>query len=206
MICLVQRLGAGDRVDGALLQMVLQVFAYARQFHPWQHTRLLQDLHGPNAGPLEDLWAANCAGTQDDLRAGLHDETPAALPEDNTCRLLVLKRQRFRQCIRLHTEVRAILHGLEKSTRGRPAPPGLLVDMKVARPFIVPRVEVRRSGNTDLLSGIADSVKDIPAHARRLDAPLAAHAVHVTFPKEVILDLPEDRQDILPPPSRQSAV
>src|SRR5215475_8463535 len=104
--------------------------------------------------------------------------------------------ERSRSCVEPHAldqaaglelEVRAAEHRLEEAARRRPAPPTLLVDVEGARALVVAAVEIIDALDAGLLRCVADRGKQVPAHARSFDAPLAAGAVQVAGAKEMIL-------------------
>src|SRR5262249_41989443 len=100
-------------------------------------------------------------------------------------------------------QVRPLERGFEKTARRRPAPPALLVDVKIRAAFVIAAVEVLDRRDADLRGRGANRVGEVPADARRLDAPFAARRVARTLAEEMILVALEERQHVVPTPAGQ---
>ena len=98
-------------------------------------------------------------------------------------------------------DVATLERRLEKSARRRPAPPPLLVDVEGAATLVVAGVEVLNRFDAGLRRGGAERVKQIPAHARRLNEQFAIGAVFVGVAEEMIFVALEIRQHIVPAPA-----
>ena len=94
---------------------------------------------------------------------------------------LALELDCFHQSVRLEPKVRPLEHRLEKSARRGPAPPMLLIDVKDARALVVPGVEIGDRFDPGLRGGGAERIQNVPAHARRVDPPLATHGMRIGF-------------------------
>ena len=123
------------------------------------------------------------------------------LPPAHAGGALAVEHDPFHQALGLEPQVRPAEHRLEKAARRRPAPPALLVDMEDARALVVAGVEIGDRLDAGLAGGVAERVEDVPAHARRLDAPFAADRMRIAGPEEMILVPPEERQHVVPAPA-----
>src|SRR5215213_8144507 len=93
---------------------------------------------------------------------------------------------------------------LEEAARRGPAPPTLLVDVEIRDTFVAARIEIADAGNAGLDRGFDEGIQDVPAGARGLDAPFAAHAMMLAGSEVVIEVLAEDRLHIVPTPARKT--
>src|SRR5262245_57226908 len=100
-----------------------------------------------------------------------------------------------------HLEVRTMQYRTQKGAGGAPAAAALLVHLEVGAAEVVAVVEHLDLRDAALGGRLAPGVDDVPAHARVLDAHLAAGAVAVDRPVLIVFQKPEKRQDVLPRPS-----
>src|SRR5262249_29169942 len=80
----------------------------------------------------------------------------------------------------------------------------LLVDMKIAGALVVAGIEVVGRLDARLLRSRTNLLEQRPTHARCFDSPFAADGVGFAGAKKMVLMLPEDRQHVVPTPSREA--
>ena len=141
---------------------------------------LLQQGPRANARQLQQLGRANAAGTQDhfgpssggdDLVATVHGHSSAAQAAIGQG----LKHQRGHLGRGPHLKIGPRIAGGAQKGLGRvPAPARFLIDLKVRDALVVAAVEIGGGRHPGLLRGLGKGVQNVPAHARLLDAPLAA--------------------------------
>src|SRR6185369_8756642 len=158
---------------------------------------------GTDAGQFEDLHRADRAGREDYLAATARRSAFTVLPPAHADGALAVEHDAFHQALGFQPQVRPAEHRLEKAARRRPAPPALLVDVEDARALVVAGVEIGDRLDAGLAGGVTESVEDVPAHPRRLDAPFAADRVRVAGDEEMILVQPKERQHVVPAPARK---
>ena len=156
---------------------------------------------GPTPDSLRICDRADRAGREDHLAATARRSAFAVLPPAHAGGALAVEHDAFHQALGFQPQVRPAERRLEKAARRRPAPPALLVDVEDARALVVAGVEIGDRLDAGLAGGVAESVEDVPAHARRLDAPFAADRVRVAGAEEMILVPPEERQHVVPAPA-----
>src|SRR5688572_16002033 len=100
-----------------------------------------------------------------------------------------------------HGQVRPMHDRPQESVGRAPAPAALLVHLEVGAAEVVAAVEYLDRRDAALGRGLAPGVDDVPAHARILDAHLAAGAVAVDRAMLVVLQGAKDRQDLIPRPA-----
>ena len=191
VIGLVQRAHARDLVDRALLQMVLQVAADAGPVEHGIDAERRKPVGRPDAGAMQHLRRTDRAGAQDDFALGAGLDDLAALHEAHADGAAVLDDQLVDQHVLFQPQVGAVQHRLEEAARRRPASAALLVDVEIARAFIVAGVEIGNALDAHFLGGIADRVENGPGQPRRLDPPAAADAVMLALAEEMIFEPPE---------------
>src|SRR5262249_40082875 len=152
----------------------------------------------------QQLRRSERAGGEDHFAATARAATHAVLPPAHAGRALAVEIDTFHQATGLEPQVSPLEHRLEETARSGPAPPEFLVDLEVARAFVVAGVEVVDRLDAGFRGRLAKLLQQLPAHARRLDAPLAAGRVMRTVSQEMVLVLLEDRQHVVPAPTGQS--
>ncbi len=158
---------------------------------------------GPDARQHHDLRRAERAGRHDDLAAATRGARRALLAETYAGGALALEDQALDQATGLQPQVRPLQHRLEEAARRRPAPAALLVDVEIAGAFIVAGIEIGDRLDAVLRRRLAPGVEDVPAQARKFDAPFAAGRVVLAWPEEMVLVLLEIGQHVLPGPAGQ---
>src|SRR4029077_13978653 len=189
-------------VDRPLLQVILKISPDALPIEDAINPERSKPFGGRDAGAVQALRRADRARAQDHFApgAGLHDF--AADLEAHAGRAALFDDQAIDQHVRFETQIGAIKRGLEEAARRRPAASALLVDVKIADPFIVARVEIRNLANSHLFGRFSDRVQNRPRQARGSDPPAAADAMVLAFAEEMIFEAAEGRQHVVisPPP------
>ena len=124
-----------------------------------------------------------------------------ALPPAHADGAAAVEHHALDQTAGLQPQIGAMQRRLEEGARRRPAPAALLVDVKGAAPFVVAGVEVHDRFDVGLLGRPAERIEQIPSHARRLDAQLAADAMRGALAEEVIFVPLEIGQHVVPAPA-----
>src|SRR5262249_13365922 len=202
-IDLVERFGAFNPIDEPQLQVILQVLADAGLVEHDGNAELPELVRGADAGEFEDLHRANRAGRENDFAADARGSPRAVLAPVYGDGTPFLKLDPLDQAVELEAQVGALEHRREAGARPRPAPPALLVDVENAAALVVAGVEIGDALDARLLRRRAERVEDVPAHARRLDAQLAADRVCLARPEKMVLVAPEERQHVVGAPANE---
>jgi hypothetical protein len=200
----VERAGAGDAVDRALLEMVLEVAADAGAIEQHRDAGFAQPVGRADAGELEELRRTDGAGAEDHLAAGGDLVRDAAAAEADAGGLEPVEQHALGQRFGLDAEVGPAEDGPEEGGGGGDADAPALVDVEIAGAFVVSGVEVGDARHAHLGRGGSDGVEDLPGDPRRLDPPLAAGAVVVAVAEEMVLERPEQRQHVVPAPAGEA--
>ena len=172
--------------------MILQVGPDAGRVMQHFDAMLLQQGARADAGELQDLRRADAAGAQDDLVCGLRADPAAG------CLHLDTGAAQLAVGLRLNSELGHLGRSPErevgaagadraqKGLGGVPAPAAFLVHFKIADAFVVTLVEVIRGSDAGLLRGLGKGVEHIPAQALFLHPPLAARAVKLLEPVQLV--------------------
>src|SRR5213078_2176381 len=104
-------------------------------------------------------------------------------------------------CIGEHREVRPMPYRPQEGVGRAPAPAALLVHLEVGAAEVVAVVEHFHRRDAAFGGSGSPGVDDVPAHARILDAHLAARAITVGWTAFVVLERPKNRQDVVPRPA-----
>ena len=132
------------------------------------------------------------------------ERVDAVLPPAHAGRALAVEQQAFDQAAGFQPQILPVQHRLEEAARRRPAPSALLVDVEIAGAFVVAGVEVVDRLNAVLRRRLAPDVDDVPAQARKFDAPFAADAVVGVGAEKTVFVLLEIRQHVVPRPAGQT--
>ena len=181
--------------------MVLQVLADPGLVQHGRNRKVAQLLARTHTGKQQKLRRAERAGRQDHFAAAAGAATSAVLAPAHADGTLAGKLDALDQTTGLEPQVRPIEHRLEEAARGRPAPPEFLVDVEIARALVVAGVEIVDRLDAGLGGGLAKLLEQVPAHARRFDAPFAADRVMRTRSQKMMFVLLEDRQHVAPAPA-----
>src|SRR5712692_6655134 len=92
-------------------------------------------------------------------------------------------------------------HRAQERISRAPAPAAALVHLEIGAAEVVAVVEYPDLGDATLGRGFAPGVDDLPAHARVLDAHLAAGAIPIGRTALIIFKGFENRQNIVPRPA-----
>src|SRR5262249_3139102 len=203
-IDLVERFGAFDLIDEPQLQMILQVFADAGLVEHDANAELPELAGDADAGEFEDLHRADRAGRENNFAADARGSPRPVLAPVHADRTRSLKLDPLDQAVELEAQVGALAHRLEKGARRRPAPPALLVDVEDAAALVVAGVEIGNALDAGLLGRRAERVENVPAHARRLNAQLAADRVRLARAQKMVLVAAEERQHVAGSPAGES--
>src|SRR6185369_2285078 len=142
-------------------------------------------------------------GRENDLAATAGAAKFATLPPAHAHRALAIQFKSFDQTARFEAKVSPMQHRLEKTTRRRPAPAPLLVDVEITDAVVVACVRVLNGRNSILVCRFTKCVENFPGQARVLDAPLAARGVMIAF-QEMIDVFTKVRPYVVPRPAGQT--
>src|SRR5437660_2117375 len=181
--------------------MILQVRAHAGAIERHRNAELAQLLRRADAREQQELRRADRAGGEHDLAAATRLLGDAVAAPAHARGAAAVEDYGFDQTIGQKPQVRPPERRLEKAARRRPAPPTPLVDVEIGAAFVVAAVEVLDRRNADLRGRGAHRVGEVPAYARRLDAPFAARRVTRAVAQEMILVALEERQNVVPAPA-----
>src|SRR5262249_30504625 len=144
------------------------------------------------------------AGGENYLTAAARRFWFAVLPPLHAGGALAVEQDGLGEAVGRKPQVAALKHRLEKAGRRRPAPTAPLVDVKHAAAFVIAGVEIRNRLDAGLCCRGAKGIENVPAHARRLDAPFAADAMRVAWSEAMILVALEKGQHVVPAPAGQA--
>ena len=192
---MVLRVLALHLVDGADLQMILQIGAH-RQIASDLDAVALQELARTYARELQNLRRVDGAGAQQYLALGMDGDHLAAGPDLGPGAALAATRQILQQQaadlgVGPHLEIgAAIAGGAQKALAVFQRHPPL-IDLEIAHTLVVSAVEVIGGGDAGLLCGLSKSVQNVPAQALTFHAPLtaAANALVAVQAAEFLADL-----------------
>ena len=156
---------------------------------------------GPMPDSCEHLDRADRAGREDHLAAATRRSRLAVLSPAHARRAGAVEHNGFRPGIRSPAAGWPPEHGLEEAARRRPAAAAPLVDVEGAAAFVVAGIEVGNALDPGLLGRRAKCIENVPAHPRRLDPHLAAHAVCCAGAEKMVLVLAEERQHVVAAPA-----
>ena len=106
------------------------------------------------------------------------------------------------ECVRDDREIRTRQRRTEKGFGRVPAHAALLVHLEERAAEVVAAIELADLRNAALFGRVAPGLEDFPSKAGVFDAQLASHAVHLVGAVLIVLDLLEQRQHVVPRPSR----
>ena len=204
----VERLHTLHAIDGADLQVVLQVLAHAGQLMQRRDAMRVQQGCRAHARQLQDLRRAQGARSHDHATAGPGAAGGTVGGQQFHAFALQLPVGAAGQHQALHLgagpdlQVGTLDHRAQESLGGVPAQAAALVHLEIAHALVVAGVEVLRGRDAALLRRLRERVQDVPAHARPLDAPLAPAAMQLAGAAPVVLVRLEHRQAVRPAPGR----
>src|SRR5579872_964175 len=115
MVRLIESPHADDLVDGALLQMVLQISPDARLVQSACDAERGQPIRRPNAGAMQHLYRTDRAGAQDHFAPGPGLEDLAVSGEEDACDAAFLDQEAIDQHVFLEPQIGALQSGFEKA-------------------------------------------------------------------------------------------
>ena len=160
-----------------------------------------------DARELQNLRRSDTAGGQDGFSGRLR-ETPAVARMSELDSLGAqgtvagAHPHAFDQRVRHHREIRTRQRRPQKGLCRVPPHAALLVHLEERAAGIVSSIEFANFRNAAFLGRITPRFENLPSKARIFDAQLAADAVHVVGAVLIVLDLLEQRQHVVPRPSR----
>src|SRR5690606_33987030 len=175
-------------VDGAQLQVILQVLADARLVEPDLDAEIAQAFGRADARTLQDLDAADRARRQDDFPScpdlscwaeprrtqGLVRLAGLELDADHPTRGCIVEHEARHVGPAFDLEIRPCQHRTQESAGGIPSHPATLVHLEVPAAEVVAPVEVLGLGDSRLGRCFLEGIEYRPAQAHPLDPPLAA--------------------------------
>src|ERR1700722_4883855 len=186
----IERARAGDAKNGSQLQMVLQIFADSRQGVDDRRADRLEAIRVAHTRKLQELGRADRARGQNDFPPGPRLVGCAVLAVAEARSAATLEQDTLDMRAGREIQVRPFENRLQKRRRRAPAASAPLVDLEIARTFVVALIEVGDLRNADLDSRLTHRIEDWPGDARTLDPPFTARSMQVGQAAMMVL-LPE---------------
>src|SRR5262245_11745015 len=165
--------------------MIMQVGTDSRLVERSLNTEFRQLRGRAYPGQHQDVRRADGARCQDHLATAACDALLAILLPPDSGDAPARPLQSFDKATGLKLKVLPMQNRLEESTRGRPTPAALLIDVEVADAFVVAGVEVIDGGNAVLVCGLPEGVQDLPGQTRILDPPFPSGRMVLAFQKMI---------------------
>ena len=197
----VQRLDVPHLVLHADLQVVVEILSHAGKIVDDRDLKPVEQVSLSYAGQLQQLRRAYGACGEDRLALRFCVQRLSFPGKLDAERLPVRRAHPGNQRPGQHAEILALQRRPQEGVARAPAPAAALVHLEIGAAEIVAAVEHFHRRDAALGGRLAPGIDDIPAHARVLDAHLAARAVALRSAALVVLQRPEDRQHVVPRPA-----
>ena len=197
---------ARDLVNGAQLQVILQIGADAGQVSRHRDAQVAQTDAIADAGAFENGGAGDGARGEDHLTPRTDGHLLAIAAQDDTDGTAVFDQHAFDEAFGHDRQIGPVEGGGEKAARRAPAAAAPLVDVEIAAAFIAAGVEIGAGGNAGAGRGFDEGIEHLPAQARLLDAPLAPCPMQRAGAAPIVLVLLEEGQHIVPAPAFQAGI